>query len=183
MLQKGGQISKTTEISPVLCVQPFHTCCLTCNRRQSLFTAYRGRYSRKNVTETNTKYKLEVGNGEKLKHSHIANKLSPNLLRRTQCLPQKSSLPSLSSQPASKHNGSREICQKQNFSRTSVPPIPTKTSLSPEKIFLCQNRGHLPLNKDFVPNTDTILLLYIACHSPLTYPGCPEALYSLQLCC
>lgn len=92
MLQKAGQISKTTEISPVLYVQPFHTCCLTCNRRQSLSTAYQGRYSRKNVTETNTKYKLEAGDGEKLKHSHIANKLSTNLLRRTQCLPQKSFL-------------------------------------------------------------------------------------------
>lgn len=154
MLQKGGQVSKAREMSPVLYIQPFHTRCLTCNRRQSLLTICQDRYSRENVRETNTKYKLEFGNGEKLTCSHTAKKFSSNLLRSTWCLPYRSFLAItfiITSQQAAiaqqKYDRSRPFFIPQFLQ--SLP----KNSLSSAKLSLCQNRGRLPLNRDFVPNT------------------------------
>lgn len=50
-------------------------------------------------------------------------------------------------------NSLAEICQKQTFFHTCVPPLPTK-NFSQRSKALCQNRGCLPLNRDFVPNLD-----------------------------
>lgn len=147
-------------------------------------TVCQGRNRRENTAEAKTKYKLETGNREKLTHSHMAKKFSPNLLRPTQCLPQSSFLAIIfiitSQQTAigwQKHARSRPLLTLWFLQSLQ------NTSLSPAKHSLCQNRGNFPLNRDFVPNRQTFHRIYKAWSSPLTYPERPEALYSLQLCC
>lgn len=124
-------------MSPVLYIQPFHTSRLTCKRMQSLPTVCQGRYSKENVTETNTKHKPETGNGGKLACSHMAKKFSPNLLRPTPCLPHRSFLTITFSIICWRAAISQQkYARSRFFSHTSVPPVPTK-NFSAQQSTLC----------------------------------------------
>lgn len=100
------------------------------------------------MTETKAKYKLEIGNREKLACSHMVENFSSNLLTPTWCLPHRSFLAItfvITSQQAAI---TRQMPEADLFSYLG--------SSSPYQKLLSaysQNRGRLPLNRDFVPNT------------------------------
>ena len=140
---------------PVLCIQPFHTHCLTCNRRQSSAHCLSRQIQQRKCDRN--QYKIQTGDWQwrKADMQSYGQEIQPKP-------PEAYTVPSTHvipcnhfhhNQPASS-NSSTEICQKQTFSHTLVPPIPTKNFSQPSKALSVSDRGLLPLNGDFFPNTD-----------------------------
>lgn len=73
---------------------------------------------------------------------------------------------------------------RNNLSSYLDSSIPYKTLPSAQQSSLCVRiEVACPLTDILFWTQTNFTKIYKSCSSPLTYPECPEALYSLQLCC
>lgn len=166
-------------MSPVLYIQPFPTCCLTCNRRQSDHRLWRQIQQRK--WDTN-QHKTQTGDWQWRKadmQSHgwgiQPTTPEPYTAPSTQVLPYNHFH---RNQPMSSKSSTRN-----NLSSYLGSSSPYRKLLSAQQSSLCAGIEDPYPWTDVLFQTQSLLKIYKSCSSPLTYPECPEALYSLQLCC
>lgn len=151
MLQKG-QIGKAREMNPVFYIQPFSTCCLASNRRQSDHGLWRQIQQKKMGHKPTQSPNWILAVQESWHAITWLRNSAQNFWALYSTFHTGPCSHSHHNQPMSRQS----VNKKQPFLLPWLFHSLQNTSLSPAKLSLCQNRGCLPFNRYLVLNTDQL---------------------------